>query len=496
MSGTIDVRDVSLPSPARGDGVQDDSKAFDDALAEMQRQGGGLVVVSPGRYRVSRTISVPPRCALEGTLQAEDVCAIVGDPSLRGPVVEISGGANVSVRNLTIRRGTDDPDPVDVGVLVRGGYALLENLLITNQGIGCAVGNSYPDIILGTKLNRVHVFNVKTAYCQVRDAVETTFTDCEFGRNGGEPVGPAGAYVRIEGKADTINFLRCQFNSRNPRQDVFRGLYFRDVRDGGVLNLVACHMELVAFPFWFENTPTFGPMSISSCTVHSGPKRLCFVKDNADPTLDPTKLQQTSIYGSRIDFIVRAQDNIRVDSSAWIDPELVDPDEQKVRDVYLNLVRGYTPQEDWVGLYVPHYKEHGEKVLYDAIVSDHAEKIVRYGFSFFTGREVPNDWLQLYIPHLKAHGPGILHDAIVGDHGETTIRTLYHYLLGQDIDAGWLAAYKGYLRQYGYITLSQQILADPHPRFRGIGPAGVLPVGRASPLTGVLPIWRASTPRI
>src|SRR4051794_28567418 len=120
MSGSIDVRDASLPSPARGDGVQDDSGAFDDALAEMQRRGGGLVVVSPGRYRVSRTISVPPRCALEGTLQAEDVCAIVGDPSLRGPVVEISGGANVSVRNLTIRRGTDDPDPVDVGVLVRG----------------------------------------------------------------------------------------------------------------------------------------------------------------------------------------------------------------------------------------------------------------------------------------------------------------------------------------------------------------------------------------
>jgi hypothetical protein len=495
MHNVVDVRDA--PYSAAGDGVRDDFDSFRRALEDVR--AGGLVVVPPGRYRVSQSIQIHAGCAIEGTHQAENVCAIVGDNGLIGPVIDIVDGANVSVRNLTVLRATDDPDRGDIGVQVRGDYCLLENVLISHHGIACSIFGGLRKTpsreylqTCGVKLNRVQCYNVKTAYCQVRDSVQVTFTSCDFGRTGGETVGPVDAYVRIEGKVDTLNFIRCQFNHvpvyprPNKEGDVFRGLFFKDASGGQVLNLIGCHMELVGFPFWFENTQEWSRIYISNCTISGNEKRLLFVKNNADPTLPSTVLSQCSISCGHIDYVIRAEDGVKVDrdNGVWTYPER-GPTEQRVRDIYLNLVRGFTPDDDLVDRYVPAASD--EDALRSTIIRDNAEKIIRYAYWFFTGHSVNDRWLSGSIPYVNTNGVGKLHDSIVNDyHGTHVVEYLYQYIFDTAIDASNIQGYKDYLRAHGYVRLAEQFVDD---YITGLYTSGLPVIPHSRRRSGDPPLW-------
>jgi hypothetical protein len=59
--------DVTLPPySARGDGVTDDTGAFQRALSETGAAGGGVVFAPTGTYRVKTHLSIPPSTMLKG----------------------------------------------------------------------------------------------------------------------------------------------------------------------------------------------------------------------------------------------------------------------------------------------------------------------------------------------------------------------------------------------------------------------------------------------
>ena len=62
----VDVRDYG----AAGDGVTDDTLAFQAALDGRGDAGGGAVIVPRGKYRIEGTLTIPPSVTLEGTWRA------------------------------------------------------------------------------------------------------------------------------------------------------------------------------------------------------------------------------------------------------------------------------------------------------------------------------------------------------------------------------------------------------------------------------------------
>lgn len=59
---TVNIRELG----ARGDGVTDDSEAFRRALAQVDRQGGGVIRLPAGTYRLSGNFRLPRRVILRG----------------------------------------------------------------------------------------------------------------------------------------------------------------------------------------------------------------------------------------------------------------------------------------------------------------------------------------------------------------------------------------------------------------------------------------------
>ncbi|MHB1001136.1 MAG: glycosyl hydrolase family 28-related protein [Armatimonadota bacterium] len=62
----FNVRDFG----AKGDGVTDDTAAFQNAMEERQRAGGGIVQVPSGRYMIKTHLRIPRSVTLEGTWRA------------------------------------------------------------------------------------------------------------------------------------------------------------------------------------------------------------------------------------------------------------------------------------------------------------------------------------------------------------------------------------------------------------------------------------------
>lgn len=63
---SFDVRDFG----ARGDGLADDTAAFQKALDDCAASGGGVVNVPAGKYLIKTHLNIPPSVTLEGTWRA------------------------------------------------------------------------------------------------------------------------------------------------------------------------------------------------------------------------------------------------------------------------------------------------------------------------------------------------------------------------------------------------------------------------------------------
>lgn len=99
----FDVRDFG----ALGDGVTDDTQAFQQAMDRCSQSGGGVVSVPAGKYLIKTNLLVPPSVTLEGTWRApvtvDRYHRVPSDPS-QGP--ELSGSVLLAVENAGLEDAT------------------------------------------------------------------------------------------------------------------------------------------------------------------------------------------------------------------------------------------------------------------------------------------------------------------------------------------------------------------------------------------------------
>jgi len=89
--------DVIADYSAAGDGSTDDTSAFQNALNQANSDGGGLVTVPSGEFKISTHLSIPANVALEGTF--------------RGPAGETSSGTQASVLLASEYNGSPTATP-------------------------------------------------------------------------------------------------------------------------------------------------------------------------------------------------------------------------------------------------------------------------------------------------------------------------------------------------------------------------------------------------
>ena len=102
-SRMVSVRDFG----AAGDGKTESAAAFQQALDQMAAEGGGVVYVPAGEYRLSSTITIPSGVELRGSMDVEYHSVSTGsmlsctiDPAGGGSLIEME--ADSSLRGLTL----------------------------------------------------------------------------------------------------------------------------------------------------------------------------------------------------------------------------------------------------------------------------------------------------------------------------------------------------------------------------------------------------------
>ena len=99
----LSVRD----SGAKGNGIADDTAAFQKAMDKCARQGGGIVSVPTGKYLIKTHLSVPGGVTLEGTWRApatvQKYHKIDGDPTSEP---ELTGSVLLAVEGAGSEDGT------------------------------------------------------------------------------------------------------------------------------------------------------------------------------------------------------------------------------------------------------------------------------------------------------------------------------------------------------------------------------------------------------
>lgn len=154
-SGLWNVRTAG----ALGDGQADDTAAFQKALDEAGRAGGGTVFVPAGRYRIEGTLSIPANVRLEGIfrfaptprwgrsddLPGSVLLAFEGRGNRTAPPFIRLAGMNASLGGLVIAYPEVDntcvpPEPYPPCILAEG----VENVSIDN----CLLLNPYEAIRL------------------------------------------------------------------------------------------------------------------------------------------------------------------------------------------------------------------------------------------------------------------------------------------------------------------------------------------------------------
>ncbi len=151
---TMNVRDVG----AKGDGVSDDTAAFQTAMDATAKAGGGVVSVPAGDYLIKTQLSVPSTVTLEGVARAPGakvqggsrLLAVAGAGSEKEPGF-ITLGADATVKGLVISYPNQKPDaivPYPWCITAAG-----ENVAI----IDCVLVNPFQGIDLATHPSARHL---------------------------------------------------------------------------------------------------------------------------------------------------------------------------------------------------------------------------------------------------------------------------------------------------------------------------------------------------
>jgi|GEM_PF-2955465 len=230
---------------AKGDKITDDALAIQNYLNFVRDNGGGIAIIPDGGYYTTATIVVPANVTLSGTSLGTTLTSsnveIIGSLSL-SPVIESNGGggsAQTSLRNISVTRVAGTIPSGVIGVKVAStDYSSLVDVNIFRHAIPLSIEGQ-----LSCNCERVVIYGVTDAYAVIKDIPQVTFTNCSFGRNGGELGLVATDIIRISGAADTINFIRCQLNPTVT--GVANAINFKDYHGGGngIVHFDACHIE-------------------------------------------------------------------------------------------------------------------------------------------------------------------------------------------------------------------------------------------------------------
>lgn len=232
---------------AVGDGTTNDYPAINNALTATAN--GGNVLVPPGTYRVATGVSLTNGKSLIpqslGNVNGQTTAILIADLAVT-PTLTLNGGAGSgasTASGITVTRATGTPPAGSIGVLVMSSnMSVLQDVYSIRSDIGFSIdGNGNTN--LGIRLNRCLTGQIVSRHIQISNSVETTVTDCRFGRNGGGDF-TCTDFVAIVGTAvDTVRFNACQFNqSGGPITQVIH-FYGYVGNPNGIITFAQCHME-------------------------------------------------------------------------------------------------------------------------------------------------------------------------------------------------------------------------------------------------------------
>ena len=126
---------------AKGDGVTDDTRAINTALAAMPASGG-VLELSPGVYRFTSSIRLTKKAIVAGagftddpTTASRAAAVLLKDGDFDGISVEADA---CIIRDLQVDAKAGSGG---AGIAVKAGRAVLENVAVTNQGgVGVLIG--------------------------------------------------------------------------------------------------------------------------------------------------------------------------------------------------------------------------------------------------------------------------------------------------------------------------------------------------------------------
>lgn len=248
-NGIVDV----LQFGAVGDGATDDYPAITAALASK----ASIVMMPPLPYRVSAGITVPAFKSLKGQsfgayatgAITDSAPLIIGDLAIPTIVTVVGGGAEegVALSDVMVNRVAGAVPAGSIGVAVTNSFANLSVQDVTSlrSAIGFSTGAG-TSTGLGVHYLRCYTGQVTQFHVQISNAVETTFTECRFGRNGGLDVNTT-AYVNINGAAvDTVRFQTCQFNQGGGQAASLVSFTGYASNVNGIISFNHCHAEQIS----------------------------------------------------------------------------------------------------------------------------------------------------------------------------------------------------------------------------------------------------------
>lgn len=122
---------------AKGDGVNDETTAFQAAIAAVRQEGGGTIYVPAGQYMLTAELTLPPFTMLRGV--SSEVTRLLWNPAKwvigKMPASLISGTHHFAIKNLNISATRAWGIIMQTGPAEEQGYVTLENLVVKQTAL-------------------------------------------------------------------------------------------------------------------------------------------------------------------------------------------------------------------------------------------------------------------------------------------------------------------------------------------------------------------------